>query len=67
MYKYSAKIGNLVLLYFDNMKKQKKYHIVRTIPNSIKKQRSKIGTLPHKYTTAHFPCLVQTIQQKWRG
>ena len=23
MYTYSAKIGNLVLLYFDNMKKQK--------------------------------------------
>ena len=42
----------------------KKYHIVRTIPKSIRKISigSKIGTLPHKYMTAHIPGLVQTLQ-----
>jgi len=52
------------------MKRQKKYHIVRTIAKSNIKiiERGKIDTnntqihdVTHNYVTAHFPGLVQAL------
>lgn len=39
MYNYSAKIGNLVLLYFDNMKKLKNTTLSEPFQNPLEKSQ----------------------------
>ena len=42
---------------YDLQKQTKAYHIVGTVPNSIRKI---IETETHKYMTTHFPAFVET-------